>query len=211
MYKITGINEIEAHVIPQLSSTTGCSLIKFTRALCGMTRVDCLQAFFNPSFLSYFYRMNNTKQIRKIRALIVFFMIATAISGITAFPVETELHWLLQYKNYFPSGVTFWLQKVYDALHDTNTKYTFLLYGYDWLAFAHLVIALAFIGPLRDPKRNIWIIDWALLCCICVLPLAFIAGPIRGIPLYWRLIDCSFGVFGVIPLLICRKWIKELQ
>ena len=155
--------------------------------------------------------MNHTKQLAKIRALIIFFMIATAISGITAFPAETELYWLLQDKASFPAGVTFWLQKVYDALHDTNSKYPFLMYGYDWLAFAHLVIALAFIGPLRDPKRNIWIIDWAILCCFCVFPLALIAGSVRGIPLYWRLIDCSFGFFGLFPLFLCRKWIKQLN
>lgn len=149
-------------------------------------------------------------QLTKIRALIIFFMIATAISGITAFPVETELSWLLQYKESFPSGASFWLQKVYDALHDTNSRYPFLMYGYDWLAFAHIVIALAFIGPLIDPKRNIWVIDWAILCCICVFPLAFIAGPIRGIPLYWQLLDCSFGFFGLFPLFLCRRWIKRL-
>lgn len=142
--------------------------------------------------------------------MIVFFMISLAISGITAFPAETELHWLLQYKSSFNESMSVWLQKVYDALHDTNTKHPFLLYGYDWLAFAHIVIALAFIGPLKDPKRNIWVIEWAMLCCICVLPLAFIAGPIRGIPFYWQWIDCSFGILGIIPLAICRNWIKKL-
>jgi len=25
------------------------------------------------------------------------------------------------------------------------------------------------------------------------------------------LIDCSFGVFGIIPLYLCRKLIKELE
>jgi hypothetical protein len=29
--------------------------------------------------------------------------------------------------------------------------YPFLAYGTDWLAFVHLVIAVAFVGPFFDP------------------------------------------------------------
>ena len=86
-----------------------------------------------------------------------------------------------------------------------------LAYGYDWLAFAHIVIAMAFIGPLKDPVKNSWIIDWAILACLAVIPLAFIAGPIRQIPMFHILIDCSFGVFGLLPLIICRRMIKKLE
>ncbi len=49
-----------------------------------------------------------------------------------------------------------------------------------------------------------------MLCCLAILPLALIAGPLRGIPLWWQLIDISFGVFGLIPLWIVRKQIKTL-
>ena len=73
------------------------------------------------------------------------------------------------------------------------------------------MIALMFIGPYKDPQKNTWVIEWAMLACICVIPLALIAGPVRGIPLYWRLIDCSFGVIGIIPLWVCKKWIKSLD
>ena len=93
---------------------------------------------------------------------------------------------------------------------ETNTKYPMLAYGFDWLAFAHIVIAMAFIGPLKDPEKNKWIIDWAVLACIAVLPLAFIAGPIRKIPMFHILFDCSFKVLGLVPLFICRNMIKKL-
>jgi hypothetical protein len=76
-----------------------------------------------------------------------------------------------------------------------DAKFPFLAYGTDWLAFAHLMIAVAFIGPLRDPVRNRWILEWAMICCVGVLPLAFIMGPIRG-PFGWTLVDCAFGVVG---------------
>ena len=152
----------------------------------------------------------SNKLLRKIRLTIVFFMIALALSGITAFPLETELHWLLQFSNYMPATLAAFITKVYEALRDTNLRYPMLAYGYDWLAFAHLVIALFFIGPLRDPIKNIWVIEWGMLACVAIMPLAFIAGAVRGIPFYWKCIDCSFGVIGIVPLYLVRKWIKQL-
>lgn len=148
--------------------------------------------------------------LTKIRLLIVFFMIALILSGVTAFPVETELRWLLDQPSLIPSFAETWLQNVYGALKETNAKYPMLAYGYDWLAFAHIVIAAMFIGPLKDPVKNSWVIDWAIFSCVAVIPLAFIAGPIRHIPLFHILIDCSFGVIGIVPLIICRRWINKL-
>jgi hypothetical protein len=149
--------------------------------------------------------------IKKIRALIIFFIIALILSGVTAFPVETELRWLLRHDNLIPSFAEKWIQDVFVAITETNAKYPMLAYGYDWLAFAHIVIAMAFIGPLKDPVKNKWVIDWAMLACLAIIPLAFIAAPIRHIPLYHVIIDCSFGVVGLIPLAICKKWISQLE
>lgn len=148
--------------------------------------------------------------LTKIRCLIIFFIVALILSGITAFPVETELKWLLTHLSIIPDIFEPWLQDCYNALKETNSKYPMLAYGYDWLAFAHIVIAMAFIGPLKDPIKNKWIIDWAILACIAVFPLAFIAGPIRHIPMFHILIDCSFGLIGIIPLVICRRMIGRL-
>ncbi|MFO1513591.1 MAG: hypothetical protein U1F83_11850 [Verrucomicrobiota bacterium] len=44
-----------------------------------------------------------------------------------------------------------------------------------------------------------------------VLPFALVFGAVRGIPFWWRLIDCSFGVLGFIPLCVCRQWVKEIE
>lgn len=150
------------------------------------------------------------KLLTKIRLLILFFMVALILSGATAFPVETELRWLLSHPSLVPSFAAKWLQDVYTALVETNSKYPMIAYGFDWLAFAHIVIAMAFIGPFKDPVKNVWIIDWAMLACMAIIPLAFIAAPIRHIPLFHVLIDCSFGVIGIIPLWICKRWIKQL-
>ncbi|HEY6956048.1 MAG TPA: hypothetical protein VI385_12445, partial [Flavisolibacter sp.] len=96
-----------------------------------------------------------------------------------------------------------WLERVLSAYKNVNNDAPFLLYGYDWLAFAHFVLALLFIGPLRDPVRNAWVIQFGLIACVLIVPYAFIAGHFRGIPIGWRLIDCSFGLFGFLPLWIC--------
>ena len=154
------------------------------------------------------------RQIRKIRIVLVFLLVALVLIGLTAFPIETGLRWIASVlpdsEHSTPSAVTAWILTVRDAVIDTNARYPFLAYGTDWLAFAHLVIAVAFIGPLKDPVRNNWVIDFGLIACAGVIPVAMIAGHIRGIPLWWRLIDCSFGVFGAVPLLVVRRWIRGL-
>jgi len=152
------------------------------------------------------------KQLRtRIRMWLWLFIIGLALSGITAFPLETELAFLSDHSEAFPAAMGKWVNTVYIALKTTNANYPYLAYGTDWLAFGHLVIATSFIGPLRDPVKNIWVIQYGMIACVMVVPLAFIAGPIRGIPVYWRLIDCSFGLFGIIPLYICYKLIRKLE
>ena len=100
---------------------------------------------------------------------------------------------------------------MHEGLQVSYRAYPFLAYGTDWLAFAHIVIAVAFVGPLRDPVRNVWVIEFGMIACALVIPYAFVFGAIRGIPLWWRLIDCSFGVFGIIPVWLCRRWVSELE
>lgn len=148
---------------------------------------------------------------RKIRTIIIVFIVFLALSGITAFPIETELQILNENSSIFPDFIRQWLTDVYFAVKDTNTKYPFLSYGTDWLAFAHLVISVAFIGPLKNPVKNIWVIEFGMIACLMIFPLAFIAGAVRGIPFYWRLIDCSFGIIGLIPLIWCHRLIKKLE
>ena len=153
----------------------------------------------------------NERQLKIwIKFWLVSFLIVLILSGITAFPIETELAFLSAHSN--PSSVMGkWIATVYSAVKTTNANYPWLSYGTDWLAFGHLVIATAFIGPLIDPVKNIWVIQFGMIACVMVLPLAFIAGPIRHIPFYWRLIDCSFGVLGMLPLSIVYKSIRKLE
>jgi len=102
------------------------------------------------------------------------------------------------------------LIKVQIALQEVSVIHPFLFYGTDWLAFGHFMIAIAFVGALRDPVRNSWLFNFGLIACALVIPYALLFGAIRGIPFWWRLIDCSFGVFGLVPLWFCRRWAHEL-
>jgi succinate-acetate transporter protein len=153
-----------------------------------------------------------------VRFWLVVFSSGLVLSGVTAFPLQTELGWLapalrgsLMQQLAQSGGLLRWIDTVNEGVRATNARYSFLAYGTDWLAFAHLVIAVAFIGPYIDPVRNKWVITFGLIACWSVFPLALIAGQIRGIPFVWRLIDCSFGVFGSIPLLRCRWLIVKIE
>jgi hypothetical protein len=154
----------------------------------------------------------------RVKVLLWFFIIALLLSGITAFPLEWELSRLNQIVNGAGSPLpvlwpemTAWIAWVNTGIQDTAHQYPFIAYGTDWLAFAHIVIAIAFWGPLRDPVRNLWVIEWGMIACVLVIPLALIFGPIRGIPFFHRLIDCSFGVVGIIPLWLCWKTIRHIK
>ncbi|MBK8848274.1 MAG: hypothetical protein IPO27_17745 [Bacteroidetes bacterium] len=148
------------------------------------------------------------QQIKLITAVFVGLLV---LSGITAFPLQTEMEFLLTIINWFPMPLRHWIETVAEGIMQTWSRYPYIAYGTDWLAFAHIMIGLAFVGIWRNPVQNIWICEWAMLCCLCVFPLAFICGPIRGIPFFHQLIDCSFGIFGLVPLYILRKKILQLK
>lgn len=175
-----------------------------------LTRV--LNAF---NFAYALHMSDRAALLKGIRGWLVFFVVCLVLSGATAFPLVHELHWTesvlraAAVPDRLP-GLTEWIGRVRGGLDTVDEQYPFVLYGTDWLAFAHLVIAVAFYGPYRDPVRNIWVIEFGMIACAGVIPLALVCGPIRGIPFWWSLIDMSFGVFGIVPLYVVRRKIKRL-
>ncbi|MFJ4167426.1 hypothetical protein ACIPY5_17875 [Microbacterium sp. NPDC089698] len=159
---------------------------------------------------------DRARTLRGIRICLGVLIAGLVISGITAFPLREELHLGARLlagtplPSVFPDAVG-WVDRVAGALADTGARYPFLAYGTDWLAFAHLVIAVVFLGPLIDPVRNIWVIQFGVIACAGIVPLALIAGSIRGIPLGWQLIDMSFGILGVIPVAIAWRLTRRLE
>ena len=155
--------------------------------------------------------MDKVRTVRRIRLLLGVFMFCLVASGLTAFPLVWETRLLAacfgegtRTAALFPS-LAWWLSHVREGLDVTYGSYPFIAYGTDWLAFAHVVIGIAFWGPLKDPVKNQWVVEFGMIACILVIPLALVCGPIRGIPWFWRLIDCSFGVVGLLVLWIVRR------
>jgi len=154
---------------------------------------------------------NKTTLQRRIRFLLIFFIIALVGAGLTAIPLRWELVLLNRWfglnssmSRLWPS-IADWVSHVNDSVQNGYGRYPLLAYGTDWLAFAHIVIAVAFIGPLRDPIKNIWVLEFGMVACLLIIPWALIFGVIREIPFFWTLIDISFGVFGIIPLWFVRR------
>jgi len=137
-------------------------------------------------------------------------MLGLVLSGVTAIPLNWEVGILARLVGTDYGALSEWIMRVEDGLRSTDANFPFIAYGTDWLAFGHLMIAVAFIGPYLDPVRNRWVITFGLIACVCVVPWALVFGPLRGIPFYWRLIDCSFGVVGLLPLLLVRHATERL-
>ncbi|MEO5713185.1 MAG: hypothetical protein ABIT37_06825 [Luteolibacter sp.] len=136
-----------------------------------------------------------------------FFIFGLVISGVTAFPLLLELRLLEK----LLGGGGFWISHVREGLETTYSRYPWIAYGTDWLAFGHLVIAMFFVGPLVNPLTSRPNIITGIVACVAIFPLALICGPLRGIPVYWRLIDCSFGVIGIIPLVYCLRLLGKME
>jgi hypothetical protein len=156
--------------------------------------------------------------LRRYRLVLGLFMAGLVFSGITAFPLKYELDLITSVRGLDhaassapKTSLDSWLLTVHNGLHDTYSKYPWMAYGTDWLALAHIVIAIFFVGPFREPVRNVWILKAGLIACLLVVPLALICGAIRHIPFGWRLIDCSFGVFGALPLYYCLRLTKRME
>ena len=152
----------------------------------------------------------------KIRYWLYFFIVGLFLSGVSAIPLEWQMGIANKYLGLDTKlgmvlpEFSFWVDRIYQGLTLTYSDYPFIAYGTDWLAFAHIVLAILFIGPLRDPVKNIWVIEFGIISCILVIPFAVVFGAIREIPILWRMADCSFGVVGIIPLLIVYREIKTL-
>ena len=141
--------------------------------------------------------------LRRLRLVLGLFTAALILSGVTAFPLKSEMEHVVAIRGLehvapaeAGNGFDRWMLTVRNGLRESYARYPWLAYGTDWLAFAHLVIAVFFVGAFIDPVRNVWILQAGIIACVLVVPLALIGGAVRRIPIGWRLIDCSFGVLA---------------
>ncbi len=155
---------------------------------------------------------NRDQQLRTIRILLTIVFLGLIGSGLSAFPLLRESARLDHYAHQFglPPSVTNWTAHVHEGLRTTYAAYPFIGYGTDWLGFGHFVVAIFIIGALIDPVRNVWVIRASMIACVLVVPTALICGAARGIPLWWRAIDSSFGIVGFVPLWLANRMIRRL-
>jgi hypothetical protein len=146
---------------------------------------------------------------RRVKYLLVVFIVLLILSGVTTIPLQNTIGEGTFMERLWPD-LAHWIAFIHQGVTDTYRDYPFMLYGLDWLAFAHVVIAIAFLGPLRDPVKNLWVIEFGMIACVLVVPTAMIFGPLRGIPFFWRVIDSAFGVFGTIPLWLSRRTVQQI-
>lgn len=148
------------------------------------------------------------KTERKIKIGLTSFIVLLILSGITAFPIQTEISFLFENRMIFPLYMVHWIEELERVISKTPEV---VFYGTDWLAFAHIMIALFFIPLYKNPVQYQVNLKMGMLACIFVFPLAFICGPIRNIPFFHQIIDCSFGVFGFIFLAYINRQINFLK
>ena len=161
--------------------------------------------------------MKTSHTLLHVRFWLVFFSMALIISGVTAIFAREGLQILSPFfakgsilQVYWPDMAE-WLSLVYQSIEETYDKYPFLAYGYDWLAFGHFIISIPFLMAVNDPRRYSWVVTYGIIACVSVIPFAIVFGAIRGIPVFWRIVDTLFGIGGLLVLLFLRKQLKTLD
>ncbi len=157
-------------------------------------------------------------RVKRIKAWTIFLIVGLVLSGVTAIPIglEVEAGAALLGEDFragglIPEGMSGWLRTIRDGVRGTSERAPLMFYGTDWLAYGHLMIALAFVGALRDPVRNRWLYQFGMVACAMVPLWALAFGQLRGIPLWWRAIDSMFGIVGFVPAWLCHRWTGEIE
>jgi len=155
--------------------------------------------------------MSQLKRAKWMLALVVFGLL---VSAVTIWPMKWELESIITFVwgDSEPVGTihSFLLQAL-EAIKTTESENSFLFYGYDWLAFAHIVLAILFAGAIRDPVRNIWVIQCGLIMCLLIPVLAGICIPLRGVPLCWFWVDSAFAPAAALPLWIALRDVRSVE
>lgn len=155
--------------------------------------------------------MNPAKRAKLMLGIVA---LGLFLAGVTVWPVIWELKTAVRlvWGEGQPANELhqFILQAI-RGIESVKANQPFLLYAHDWLAFAHIMLAILFAGAIRDPVRNVWIVQCGLIMCASVPILAGVCIPLRGIPVFWFWIDFAFAPAAALPLLIALRDIRSLQ
>ena len=152
--------------------------------------------------------------MRRAKWMIAIVALGLLVSGVTVWPAvpELELAQEIAWGGERGEGdIAGFVDEAIEGLQSTEEQYPFLLYAHDWLAFAHIVLALLFAGAIRDPVRNKWIVQCGLVMCVLIPVLAGVGIPVRGLPWQWFFIDTAFGVVAGVLLGVAYRDIGRAE
>ena len=161
--------------------------------------------------------INEQKTLRKIRIYLILFLLAFVFSLHMVVFIETDAELLAKYVGHdtfmeeLSPSISAWMEHLNLAVSETYSSYPFIAYCMDWLCYAFVVIAIFLLGAIKDPVKNVWVVQVFLVACCLGLILPFIVGPIRDIPIFWRFFDSSFGLIGLLFLLLPYRLIRKLE
>jgi len=146
--------------------------------------------------------------------MLIIVAIGLLISGITVWPAIPELKFgliVLEKIGLAHSELAQFTETILLSLQHIESEHPHILYGYDWLAFAHIVLAILFWGAARDPLRNKWIVECGLIMCALIPLLALICIPYREIPWWWFFMDFAFAPAAALPLWTALTDIRTIE
>ena len=169
----------------------------------------------------YVKALNTIIHYKKFKNIFFFWLVLFFLGVLfglhTVVFVEAETAFFVKYLG---SGTAFseklpfissWIDTLYVSVSNTYETYPVIAYCMDWLSYACVVFAIFMIGAIRQPVKNVWIVQVYLIACLLAAVLPFVAGPFRDIPIFWRFIDGSFGIIGFLILLPAYRLIKKLE
>jgi hypothetical protein len=131
-------------------------------------------------------RLGGLPLLNRIRRLTIFCIAGFVLSGGMAIPISM-------------------------GIEAASVRDPYMVYGTDWLAFGHFMFAVVFVGAAVDPVRNRWLYQFGMIACALIPLWALAFGYVRGIPVWWRLVDVALGVVGFIAMWLCSRWSRALE
>jgi len=122
--------------------------------------------------------MKSLKSAKYMIGIVAFDLL---VSSVTIRPMVNELKLMVRIiggDSAATGHLHGFLLRIIEGIEEVNAAYPFLFYGYDGLAFAHIVLAILFMGAMRDPVRNVWVVQFGLVACALIPILAGISIPI---------------------------------
>jgi hypothetical protein len=123
------------------------------------------------------------------------------LSGLMAIPIDQQAALFIQHYGHSSSvaGVICHLLDVYSTVKVRHTDLSFG-YGYDWLAVSHVFLGLLFMGIDMRFVRHMKIFEVGFFAYMVIIVVAIIQGIIKGMPVWWQVVNYAFGLAGFLLL-----------